>query len=567
MKPIFALIFCLSAVHLSAQSGTFQMDGFFDDWKEVNFTEKTPTPSDAIDLIELAVANDEQFLYLRIKVDREILLQQSDIRLWIDADNDPNTGRQLGNMGAELFYHFGDRFGFFLDQPINHYEIGLNALPTYSSDEFEIRISREAVPGGLRPLITSPDIKLLLASTAHSMDAIPEEETVSYAFEEGPFPAYVPIPLEKISNEHLRLMSYNVLFDRPLETAYRGSFQRIVRAVEADIFCFNEFFDGSAGQVKALIDEALPLGTAEGWYATKQDADNVVVSRFPIIQAFSVTNLGNITACLIDLPESYQTDLLVIAAHFSCCELEESRQLQADAVAALIEEAKNPGGRIDLPEQTPIILAGDLNLVGFRQQRTTLLTGAIQNPIFFGTAGPPDWDDSSLADLTPLHTEQALATTWINPFSSFAPGRLDYFIYSDSRLEAPRSYVLQSRALPADKRSSAELLFGDTDFSDHLPLVGDFKIKELVTSAEEVEAESFLRVYPNPAGDQLWVENAHSAGSKGRYTIFDQNGRRILQFTSQQGSQRFDLSNLPSGVYFLEWKTEEHIEMKKLVKR
>ena len=51
------------------------------------------------------------------------------------------------------------------------------------------------------------------------------------------------------------------------------------------------------------------------------------------------------------------------------------------------------GDDIDLPEGTPIVLSGDLNLVGESQVLKTLLTGDIQNEITFGKGGLLDWDD------------------------------------------------------------------------------------------------------------------------------------------------------------------------------
>ncbi len=567
MKQFAILLLTISPFFLYSQTHTFQLDGFFEDWENIAFIEKMPDPSNEPHLTQLAVANDEQYLYLRIKLDREIILQQSDIRLWIDADNDTQTGRRIEDMGAELFFHFGERFGFFLDQMINHFDIGLNALPTYSSDEFEIRITKEAVPLRHRRLITADSVKILFGRSDIPVDALPETGTLSYTLAQGPFPDQASIPLGKISPDHIRLMSYNILFDRPLEPTYKGRFQRIVKAIEADIFCFNEFFDASASQVKALIDEVLPLGTAQGWSAVKRDADNVIVSRFPILQAFRVTDQGNITACLIDLPEHFGTDLFLIVGHFSCCDLEESRQLQSDAVAALIEEAKNPGGRVDLPAGTPMILTGDLNLVGFRQQHTTLLTGEIQNTALFGTAGLPDWDDSPLTDLVPLHTEQRLATTWINPFSSFIPGRLDFFIYSDSRLDVPRSYILQSSALTFSKLSANGLLFDDTDFSDHLPIVADFNLKERVTSTAEIDKPSLLNLYPNPVSRQLMVENFYAADLNGTYSIFDADGRKLFQCPARHAKQLIDLSGLSEGIYFLEWRNGRQVAWKKLIKQ
>ena len=77
--------------------------------------------------------------------------------------------------------------------------------------------------------------------------------------------------------------------------------------------------------------------------------------------------------CLIDLPDSLFTkDLLVINAHMSCCDNDNDRQEQADDFVNFILDAKSTGGIIDLANETPFVLCGDLNLVGFSQQLQTL---------------------------------------------------------------------------------------------------------------------------------------------------------------------------------------------------
>ena len=54
---------------------------------------------------------------------------------------------------------------------------------------------------------------------------------------------------------------------------------------------------------------------------------------------------------------------------------------------------------------------GDLNLVGDRQQLTTLVTGEIINTQLFGNGGPPDWDETDLEDLISQQTDKRTAYT------------------------------------------------------------------------------------------------------------------------------------------------------------
>ena len=73
-----------------------------------------------------------------------------------------------------------------------------------------------------------------------------------------------------------------------------------------------------------------------------------------------------------------------------------------------------------------------MNLVGDRSQQLSLVTGNIQNESIFGPDFSPDWDGSAFVDAKLYSTHEPLAVTWINPFSSFSPGRLDYLLYTAS---------------------------------------------------------------------------------------------------------------------------------------
>ena len=128
-----------------------------------------------------------------------------------------------------------------------------------------------------------------------------------------------------------------------------------------------------------------------------------------------------------------------------------------------------------MPAGTPFILAGDLNLVGDVQQLTTLLTGNIIDEDKFGPDFIPDWDGTGLKDLVPGHTHSNFTTTWRDDASSYASGRLDFIIYSDSVLNV-QGFVLETFEMPQDVLDAYGLQADDTGGSDHLPLVADIVI-------------------------------------------------------------------------------------------
>jgi exonuclease III len=144
---------------------------------------------------------------------------------------------------------------------------------------------------------------------------------------------------------------------------------------------------------------------------------------------------------------------------------------------AFIRDAKAPGGMVDLTPKTPIIIVGDLNLVGYAQQLKTMLSGEIVNVTPFGPAFKPDWDGSNFADLMPRHTDSPMTYTWRDDNIAFNPGRLDFMIYSDSVLRLGNRFVLFTPAMTADSLAAHDLQPQDVPTaSDHLPVVSDFML-------------------------------------------------------------------------------------------
>jgi hypothetical protein len=65
--------------------------------------------------------------------------------------------------------------------------------------------------------------------------------------------------------------------------------------------------------------------------------------------------------------------------------------------------------------------------------------------------------------------------TWRDASSSYAPGKLDYIVYSDSVLKLESAFILATEELPPDVLARYGLRAGDTlEASDHLPVVADF---------------------------------------------------------------------------------------------
>ncbi len=106
MRQLTQLIFLLACILGShqtfGQSSAITIDGFFDDWDPslVTFTDDSESIN-GIDILEFQVTNDDQFLFVKIKLDQEIDLTEAtfphNLMMYIDTDNDAETGLRCSN--------------------------------------------------------------------------------------------------------------------------------------------------------------------------------------------------------------------------------------------------------------------------------------------------------------------------------------------------------------------------------------------------------------------------------------------------------------------------------------
>jgi endonuclease/exonuclease/phosphatase family metal-dependent hydrolase len=298
----------------------------------------------------------------------------------------------------------------------------------------------------------------------------------------------------------IRTLTWNVGGDAVIGPAARagsivggsaGQFARVLRAVRPDVLCLQDV-PREPEQLVRWVAALLPTGPDEQWHVHAV-LDNVIVSRFPLrlpsgrIFTQGALRRGHVAA-LIDLPDQMAArDVYVICAHFqSRIGFDQLllRQRQADAIAAWIGDAHAPGGEITLPQGTPIVVMGDLNVIDQPSPSlNTLLTGDIVDERTFGGDIRPDWDGSSLADILPLHNEAGIDTyTWRDDTQQYPPGTLDRVLYSDSVLAVTRAFVLDTTRLSEDELQRAGLHATDVmrdpahGIYDHLPIVADFRV-------------------------------------------------------------------------------------------
>ncbi len=576
---IYTFIFLLNTGILFSQSLPIVIDSQFDDWtaEAIEITDATGD-GDNIDLLRFEVANDENHLFLQIEVKDEFgLTEGHKLTLHLDTDLNPNTGTSLNGIGVDLEVRLGEREAFY-KLPSGQGFMSLNDLifrhqPTVTNTVFEISLDLSALSNAGFSLFNANGVSIVWKDeTGQSGDVMPENGIVfTYLFDDSPSQQLELIELEKENQSAIRLLSWNTLntglddFDR------KPIFDKIVGLLMPDIVTFNECWDMNASQVATFMNASVPLGNFQNWNAVKLDQGNVTASRYPILQSWSIFPGHRLTASLIDIPNNIDSfDLLVINAHFRCCDNDYQRQLEADAFVQFILDAKTPGGIIDLPEFTPFVLSGDLNLVGEQQQLTTLLTGEIVNTGQFGQGGPMNSNGSDLQDVISRHSDDRLAYTWRNDFSSFPPSRIDYHITSEY-LQVENTFTLETSSMSQARLNQYGLQsFDVAAASDHLPKVVDLSmiLEPLATTDDAFALDLIVSPNPNPGYFSLdfGIKNSQEID----FYLFDPTGRTIISwqesFTHGQHSIGFDISQQAPGIYFLKMKTKNGIAISKIIK-
>lgn len=484
MIRLLLILFCTT---LSAQ--TIFIDGRFDDWNNIQKLQIDPAGDGAseLDLLSVSVAVDSARLFFRLELADDLSLQTANkLTLLIDSDNNANTGYVFGDLGAELVWVFGEKEGaiFKADDSvkITHSDIGLITLPTVTSKEFEIGLNRSSIPNVNEALLSAESFRFAFYDNqVPDGDRLPDNNGgISFIMSDHKTDPWKTIPIARWSQDDIRIVSQNTLHDGIFDEIQAPAQGRIYQALIPDIIAFQEMWQSSNQSTVEYVNSILPLPDGGTWYSTAMEGHVNTVSRFPILNSWSIWghNGSRIMAVLIQVRETGESnEILVINSHWSCCGANESRQKQVDATIAFLRDAYQPGGDVELKPYTPVVVLGDLNLVGDNQQLNTLLTGDIQNEEEYGKDFAPDWDGTAMTDIYPMHTSERVAYTWRSDREGYSPGRLDYFVYTDYVFEVQNSFIINTRTMTENELKSYGLLRSDSkNGSDHLTLVADFKI-------------------------------------------------------------------------------------------
>ena len=184
---------------------------------------------------------------------------------------------------------------------------------------------------------------------------------------------------------------------------------------------------------------------------------------------------------------------------------------------------------------------------------TNLNASAINFAFTSSTCGPRV--DTSYINDCGMHEHHAYLDNFHNNDSCFEPPTIDYRIVEGVGIF---EHVLYLNGFPVFGGNKTQLLWfrkGNKRCGDATAIPNG--IQEWSITAER------LRVYPNPSDGIYTVE----IKGKGMFSVSNPLGERVYTNSLPEGASKIDLTNFPSGVYFMTCISENKIFTARIVKQ
>lgn len=429
------------------------------------------------------IAADDRFIYVRLLTESPITPQANEypLVLRIDLDGNPQTGRRATwradePMGVDLEVQFSPpkspsrsrnrgrkdprdemalRIAVFDGESesieLAPGDVDFMIAPSYLADDFELRLSRELAEKvtGIRigPELRASFVALPKPSQAESLATLELDVPAATG---GLDHAQATLPARE--KDSVRVISYNMLREATVSKA--PAFGRLLRAIGPDVFLLQEWPRGK--------------GATEGWFRENVDRDVkwhviakddvTVVSRFALTSLFAGNGPDEprVLGVRVATPGG---PLLVASMHLKCCggaagREEEKRMDEARWINERLQDSNRK-------ERLPMVIGGDLNLVGTVRPREVLRQGV------------DGGQDLKVAD--GLTLGDTAFYTWRDYAYFYSPHRIDWLLYSGTSLEPTSCFVLDPGRLPEKELERIQVRRDDGLASDHLPLVLDVR--------------------------------------------------------------------------------------------
>lgn len=472
----------------AAGSPVIAIDGRFGDWSDVEASLRDPAdaPWAEIDFGDVRIAHDDRFVEFLFETGNDVTLQRlrGTARLVLDADGDPETGREVyGVAGADVIVDFTPADPDRRDRPgegvglrsttarnrLSPYDVGIVVAPTHSSDRFELRIRRAAVLPDTAPLFEGERFTMQLVFV--DLQGTIQDRTDSVTYELTPVrpppPAQADDPLARAPHTSLRMMTWNT--ERGAMLARPDAAGRVLRAIGPDVILLQELpEDSDAGEVAMRLERMLGrpwhviigagggnLRCAVAAAATLDLSPALGVVAYPDTPQRSVRATGAML-------RADRRRMLLISVHLRCCGYagsseDRTRSVEADAIRRAVADASAE------TNTEAIVMGGDLNLVGSAWPLAVIAEGL-------------DRSGEALARADAYRLDGLTNWTWADRDLPFTPGRLDFLLYAPSANATTGSFVFDTRDLESRWLEHHGLHADDAETaSDHRPVVADIR--------------------------------------------------------------------------------------------
>lgn len=466
------------------------LDGNMSDW-----------PADTV------VWGDANYLYCRFAIEGSTYTLQhhpTPTCLLIDVDGNKETGRHFAGEGLDALgvdlqiifspastKHQGVK-AYTIDAAGNRaevspYAIDLACAPSVASAWYECRLARsaEALASLPEPGLRSSGRVGFVAVTldaSGNIDGYSDPAYTTLAQAGAPASRLIDATIPAKPANAVRVMAYNIEHTTPASKP--ETFSRLIQAINPDVVVFEEWELGDADALKGWLTAYAPVNGGD-WSVVKPVGNLANGGGVAIATRHSVSAMiehpktsaqnGKPVRFVAGRVTTPVADLLVGAVHLKCCGYagsgeDQQRVAEAAAINELFLAAANQ--RLATADDStkgvgrqPIrLIAGDFNLVGSNLPLERIVSGL-------------DPTGENLAVATPLVLGDTIACTWGEASEPFAPGRLDYVLYSSSNADLANAFILDTRRLTDGALARMGLDRNDSAGSDHLPVVVDLVAK------------------------------------------------------------------------------------------
>lgn len=147
-----------------------------------------------------------------------------------------------------------------------------------------------------------------------------------------------------------------------------------------------------------------------------------------------------------------------------------------------------------------------------------------------------------------VETIEPIIDRFVDLYSPGMPRNIDRWHHVSSMADWMGRINSKLYAFSEDRRGYTEGHFTDYFGTEFNP--DDYDCDEFVTNSDEiVVSEYFMKVYPNPASDQIWVDSPIEVNGA-RLKIYDSLGKQ-LHIGDYQFHQTIDISDFNPGVYIV----------------